>query len=118
MKLTKKMIETLRQIRAFNRCHLASDEVHTGSAKALHRRGLVRGEYEIDTQAPGRPLYVNWICTDEGRRVVDEMPKKSTLKCSRHGFLDWEYVTTIKSCGLCMEEDGTAATFATPLQRC
>lgn len=39
------------------------------------------------------------------------------LVCPIHGQLTWEHVTTIKTCGLCMEEMGCAATDATTLQR-
>ena len=42
---------------------------------------------------------------------------KIKLFCHIHGFIDRKYVTTVKSCGLCMEELNCAAGQAPTLER-
>jgi hypothetical protein len=39
----------------------------------------------------------------------DPNEKLSPLACPKHGRLKWKYVTTQKSCGICMEEIGDVA---------
>lgn len=40
------------------------------------------------------------------RKEQDE--ELSPLTCPKHGRLKWKHVTTIKTCGICMEELGDA----------
>lgn len=53
------------------------------------------------------------FCSFSGCNCEQEAP----LTCPRHGQLIWAYVTTMKTCGLCMEEDKVDAGRATRLIR-
>jgi hypothetical protein len=37
-------------------------------------------------------------------RDIPKDEQLSSLACPKHGRLKWKYVTTIKTCGICMEE--------------
>ena len=46
-----------------------------------------------------------------------EEPNQSGLYCPKHGFIPEGKITTVKTCGICMEERSCSANDATILQR-